>query len=147
MNALDGVQRVTNEKEEAVRHNTLSGPPINIRPNAVKIYLRRSVPRLPTRARARSFCHVRSTAGPSASSRSRVETQLIIRDTESKLISEKMDLNRFNKYKLCTRKLSLFVYFKRRHKLDFKFYLISLLFEVYGIEEKYPIYKLINKIL
>ena len=37
-------QCVTGEKkEEAVRHNTLSRPPINIRPNAVKIYLRRTI--------------------------------------------------------------------------------------------------------
>lgn len=32
------------KKEEAVRHNTLSGPPINIRPNVVKIYLLGSIP-------------------------------------------------------------------------------------------------------
>lgn len=32
------------KKEEAVRHNTLSGPPINIGPNAVKIYLLASIP-------------------------------------------------------------------------------------------------------
>lgn len=38
-----GPQHAT-KKEEAVRHNTLSGPPINIRPNAVKIYLLGSIP-------------------------------------------------------------------------------------------------------
>lgn len=51
MNALDGV---TEQEEGAVRHNTLSGTPINVRPNAVKIYLRRSIPYVSHDTRARA---------------------------------------------------------------------------------------------